>query len=78
MVLGGCATVPPTAPTDTATGAATSGSPVQDTAADAKGTGPKPKITVFTEFPTGEVTDPAVDITYEAVASKGATVTEVY
>jgi hypothetical protein len=37
-----------------------------------------PSITVFTEFPSGTVTDPTIDITYEAIPSTGAIVTGVY
>jgi hypothetical protein len=37
-----------------------------------------PSITVFTEFPSGTVWDPAMDVTYEAIPSTGAFVTGVY
>jgi hypothetical protein len=40
--------------------------------------GPEPTITVFTEFPTGTVIDGRVDVTYEALPSEGAYITEVY
>ncbi len=36
-----------------------------------------PNIVVTTPFPTGEVTDNAMDVEYEAHASKGAKITEV-
>jgi hypothetical protein len=37
----------------------------------------KPTITVFTEFPEGEVTEPEIDVTYEALPSNGEAVMRV-